>query len=290
MTRTLDYINDPPFAEEVSHAPSDADWTSILRPGDLLLARGSGNMVSKLIQRTDGFFTHSAVYLGSDQDGVGWLAHAYSMGIQLWDLDKLRVSYTDGVGWARPGYGEERNVAAAEWAKSFARPADDKMLPYDYGDLGLSFAIMMRAMWRRGRDMIDVVSEAEIDELFNAADEVFASRPPDEFEPSSCSAYVWRAYHEGADRAIVPEFIHGVRVQDGRLKSPHAALAAKRSIELSALGERMRQKWHILSAMTLALPGAAALFDSDRGAILSEIVTPGDLWCSPSMVARGRLA
>lgn len=289
MTRTTGYIDNPPFDGDVQSPPSDPnEWTDVLNPGDLLVARSEGGLASTLIMKTDGFFTHTAVYLGADEDGLGWLAHAYLMGVQLWDLNRLREKYPSGIGWARPGYGPQLNAEAAAWAKKHARSPDvDDLVPYGYENLGLCFAVVTRAMWRRRRDSVEAIDESDIEELFEAADRAFEGRSAEDLETSSCSAYAWRAYHEGADRAIVPELLEGVRVEDGLLKKD-ADSALARSAEMAAL-KRLSGKWNTLSLMLSALPGAAALFDTDKGALLSEIVTPGDLWCSPSMVARGRL-
>lgn len=289
MTRTVDYIDHPPFREEVTRAPADADWSEILEPGDLMLARSVGGVVSSLIQKTDGFFTHTLIYLGTDEKGVGWVAHAYVTGVQLWNLGRLRDNYAEGaLAWARPGYGTERNFAAAEWARGLAKlPTDEMLMPYGYDDLGLSFAMLVRSMWRRARDTADEIGEAELDELFAAADDALTGRDVGDLEPGTCSAFVWRAYHEGAGRSIVPELIDGLRVEDGLLKDP--STSTERSPTLTAIADRLSSKWGTLSLMAAAFPGAAALFDPDKGALLSEAVSPGDLWCSPSMVKRGRL-
>lgn len=292
MSRTIDYITDPPFSGEVHPAPPVEAWTEVLRPGDLILARSVGGLVSSLIQKTDGFFTHTTIYLGVDEHGVGHVAHAYVTGVRRWDLGKLRSNYAAGaLGWVRPGYGEAANLAAAEWAaeRAVGGDDDDVMVQYGYDDLGLAFALLVRAMWRRRRKTTEEITDDQIEELFEGADNAFKKRGLDDLEPSTCSAFAWRAYHEGADLRILPELIEGLRVDDGLLKIGDPAAAAERSAAIRSLGDRLQRKWSTLALMASAFPGAAALFTPNRGALLSEAVSPGDLWCSPSMRARGML-
>ena len=288
MARTTDYINYPEFMKNVQDAPTDADWTTLLKPGDLVLARSEGNAIAELIQRTDGFFTHTTVYIG-EIDGVGWVAHAHTTGVQCWDLDQLNSFYPAGLAWARPGYGETVNAAAAQWAKKWAKPADaDNLLPYGYENLGVCFAVMVRAMWRRANKDTEEITDADIAEMFDRADEEFKGRDEDEFESSSCSSYAWRSYHRGTGRLLMPELIDGVRNDDGVLKldgPPEVELVAREN----QLKKQISKKWTTFTKMLHALPGAATLLMPNKGGLLDEIVTPGDLWCSPSMTERGWL-
>lgn len=287
--RALDYIDNPPFEEEVAEPPQNDDWTTVLKPGDVILARSAGGIVSLLIQKTDGFFTHAAIYLGTDENGVGWVAHAYVTGVQLWTLDRLRKNYNgpdEALGWARPDCGEDENLEAAVWAKQFAKvPTDDMLLPYDYRDLGLSFAIAVRAVWRRLHQSSNEVSAAEIESLLEEADKALQGRDRTELEPSTCSAFVWKAYQEGAGQKIVPNLVDGVRVGGGRVK----LMLESDIVGAQARASGLRDKWTVAMLMVRALPGAAALLKPEAGGLLSEVVTPGDLWCSPTMIQRGRL-
>lgn len=268
--RTVDYMNPTtksPFPERIGVVAEDEKWEDVLELGDLVLTLGS-KPLSRFIQRMDGFFSHTTLYIGD-----GHVAEAARKGVQAVPIEELRGSAS--MAMARPSLPKHVRDAAAAWADAqTARSRGGDAIDYGSADLGQAFAILLRAHFFPGRDDAPHITEQDMETILEAEERAIVERDGAE-ETSTCSGFAWRAYAEceGA-MPIVPALLEGVLVgDDGRVRSTVSRVPEPRA--------RMNPLWF------KAFPAAAKLLaDTDKGVLLSDAIGPGDLWCSPTVGRR----
>lgn len=267
-----------------------------LQPGDILVFRANNNRLSKLITSLDGYWSHSAIYVGG-----GDVAHSYTAGIGLMSFETITSHYDEGYAVARPNRTEEQRNAAADYARRIAATPDTE---YSGRDLGLAFALLARVRIREFLDSLRLPPEATINDEGLGA---FFQRAEVE---KTCSGFVYSCY-AGANGgkpgplAVVPA--PGIALRDGLLSvrsnleamtSPAEAtdpadmsiLAAAMSLGDDDLESLARVDWAALKPKLDMFGGAGIailqnIFSGDEIPIEAG-VTPADLWCSPEIADR----
>lgn len=232
-------------------------------------------------------------------------------------------SGADAATWAEQNSAKPKPAAGQVASPVIASPVIEGVEIRDYGmrELALAFVVLTRSAmtWRRQKEPI---SPDQMTELLDAADAVVAERREGDIDDdlSTCSGFVWRSYLEGAGKRILPSIKEGVIVKNGELRA--AVDFADDAAELAALATwadgldastdgdvpQARQlyarstkdddssgatpSWSsqvmgLLKLVPRLFPGLALLAQPWKGVALNDGITPGDLWCSPSL--RGRI-
>jgi len=260
-----------------------SDRSAGLELGDIVVGRGAGSWISRLITALDGYWSHASIHVGD-----GLVAEANSHGICTTSIDRFIARYPEGVARARTRFPTTVRSAAAGWARDLAGGRGGQSAgKYSGRDLGMAFALLLRARARGGLEQLPVLTaESDLEGIFSS----------DGFK-STCSGLVYRAYRDGGgvELNIVPA--PGILVHDdGRLSFPDEddlfeRLTAEdqglQTLESLLPGRSDMEAWRDKARL---LAGAAAgwvsLVPKDRTVAVESGVTPGDLWCSPDVTQR----
>lgn len=313
-------------AEPSGSIDDEAAMAAVLEPGDLLLCRGSAR-VSKIITSLDGWWSHTAMYVGTapgtDRSGrehpdVPHVVHSYPLGVIHHPLWQLVDHYAaGGVARVRPDFDLECRTNAAEIAIARAAPLREidgrgrapGATKFGSVDLWTAAFVLARAGMRRSRRRIvrlvrdldePTIAEADIDELMEVAQERRLRYEPDQIDgrehprghPATCAAFAWRCYREAGEE-IRPCLLRGVKVKNGRLYQEdetviEALLGHAPLTMLSTPVDPLDEpQWRTWSRFGLAAVTAAPFLLS--GTTLDDGISPSDLWCSPNMMSDSRM-
>lgn len=258
-----------------------------LEPGDMIFGRATGNWLSRVITDLDGYWSHSAIYVGG-----GEVAHAYSAGVHTMALTELAGYYPDGMGMARPGVPEAQRRAAADWAREIATSAGPFHASYSGRDLGMAWALLRRVRASAADalpdpdDAVDRGLGADVSALDDGLERI-------EIFESTCSGFVFRAYDQVGDSVLSIVPAPGIELVDGLLRprdEPDLWTVLTEPAERSVLApaSATMRNWAVKAEMMAdALKGWLDSQDQlDEGIPLAQGVTPADLWCSPTVSHR----
>lgn len=288
-------------------------WADVLEPGDVLFFRTEHSLVSRVICLVDGYWSHTAIYLGDDR-----IAHTTMVGLRTDSLRDFATGYNDGIAFARPPRTKGQREAAAAWAEDKAgKEAAATGFAGDH--LGVSLGLLLlpriRAVLREVPGL-DLKNIRRFD--WSVARRVAAiaglGGDPDRFD-GTCSGFVYRAYSEGAGAPLEISTVPGLdrRGEQIYLSEPNADNARWMeglggsepparfedepdpvidpaiawAVNPNVKGTDLKQVTNpgllqmVLTFVPAAVFGFAKVYVTDLGVEVADAVTPGDLWLSP---------
>ncbi|MFV0526457.1 MAG: hypothetical protein ACK5RL_18380 [Acidimicrobiales bacterium] len=254
--------------DRVEAARNDEEAMSWLRSGDILVARRESSWTSRVIGALDGYWSHSALYVGD-----GELVEAGINGATITPITIFRSRFPDGVAAIRVARRSEDGAGAAAWARKLANGPDRGR--FSGFDLGLALLMLRRARGRQALAALASVNDAGLD----------TSLPP---FTSTCSSLVYHSFRPGSGVELAVRVPPDLELVNGELRfGPEDEIAdLVAPIEgtghgpagPTTAGDGHLGHWsRLLAGLRRAAAGAVAA-DTLNSIDVADGVTPGDLW------------
>lgn len=263
-----------------------------MEPGDIVFFRTSSNWLSRLITSLDGYWSHTALYVGD-----GLVAHVAIGGASVLPLEQMVGMYSDGVAFARPERSRQERFRAAEWASNFSPENPNRPLSkYSGSDLGLAFGLLCRAKANGGRERLPPVEDGDTEFLSDEflIDDGLESVSGKKIFESTCSGFVYQCYDQDSATPLEIEPAPGLRVEDGRLFFPEGPALMDELLAEEPPGatdealeglfdinwREMKDRAHFVAEVATSTIKFAI---ASGGVAIHDGVSPADLWCSPEV-------